>query len=57
MATITISAARADLSGLIARAQAGEETVLVRRKVPAAKPVPVNLAPAQRRFGALRAGW
>jgi prevent-host-death family protein len=53
MATYTIRAAKTHLSKLVARAEAGEEIVLIRDKEPVAKIVPV--APRQkRRFGRLK---
>jgi prevent-host-death family protein len=54
MTTVTIHAAKTTLSQLIARAEAGEEIVLARGKVPVAKLVPISPAPVERRFGALR---
>ena len=54
MATVTLHAARTQLSQLIARAEAGEEIVLTRGNRPIAKFVAFAPAPAKRRFGALR---
>ena len=54
MAIVTIQAAKATLSRLIARAEAGEEIVLARGKRPVAKLVPFALAQGERNFGALR---
>lgn len=42
MKTVTIHAAMATLSKLVARAEAGEEIVLARGKVPIAKIVPTT---------------
>ncbi|MSP21332.1 MAG: type II toxin-antitoxin system Phd/YefM family antitoxin [Alphaproteobacteria bacterium] len=54
MATVTIHAAKTNLSRLIARVEAGEEITLARGKVAVAKLVPVPPANAGRKFGALR---
>jgi len=53
MDTVTIHAAKTNLSQLLARVEAGEEIVLARGKHPVAKLVPMD-APPKRRFGALR---
>jgi len=54
MKTVTIRAAKAALSQLIARAEAGEETILARGKMPVAKIVPYRPLVPKRQFGALR---
>jgi prevent-host-death family protein len=54
MKTVTIHAAKTNLSQLLARVEAGEEIILARGKVPIAKLVPFQSPPSKRRFGALR---
>jgi antitoxin (DNA-binding transcriptional repressor) of toxin-antitoxin stability system len=54
MKTVTIHAAKTTLSQLVARAEAGEEIVLARGKVPIAKIVPYHPVAPKRQFGALR---
>lgn len=54
MKTVTIHAAKATLSQLVARAEAGEEIILVRGNVPIAKIVPYHAVVPKRQFGALR---
>ena len=54
MKTVTIHAAKTNLSQLLARVEAGEEIVLARGKNPIAKLVPFQPSPSKRRFGALR---
>jgi len=51
--TISVSVAKTQLSRLIARAEAGEEIVIARRRKPVAKLVPI-VSKAKRVFGALR---
>jgi antitoxin (DNA-binding transcriptional repressor) of toxin-antitoxin stability system len=46
--------AKAHLSGLVARAEAGEEIVLARGKEPAARLVPIPGAPQRWRPGRLK---
>ena len=53
MPTYTIHAAKANLSKLVARAEAGEEIVLARGKDPVAKIVPIKSKP-KRQFGRLK---
>lgn len=53
MATYTIDAAKANLSKLVARAEAGEEIVLARGKKPVARIVPILPRP-KRRYGRLK---
>jgi prevent-host-death family protein len=50
MAEITIHAAKTNLSKLIARAQAGEEIVILKGKTPVAKLTAIA-PPAKRKFG------
>jgi len=55
MATYTIHAAKANLSKLVARAEAGEEVILVRGKDPVVKIIPLELKPIpKRQFGRLK---
>ena len=54
MKTVSIHAAKTNLSQLLARVEAGEEIVLARGKRPIAKLVPFGPPAATRRFGALR---
>ena len=54
METVTVQAAKASLSQLLARVEAGEEVVLTRGGRPIARLVPFTLRPGKRRFGALR---
>jgi prevent-host-death family protein len=54
MKTVTIHTAKTTLSQLVARAEAGEEIILARGKVPIAKIVPYHPAVPKRQFGALR---
>jgi antitoxin (DNA-binding transcriptional repressor) of toxin-antitoxin stability system len=53
MASYTIRAAKADLSKLIAHAEAGQEVVLLRGKKAVAKIVPVTPKP-ERIFGRIK---
>lgn len=54
MKTVTIHAAKTTLSQLVARAEAGEEIILARGKMPIAKIVPYHPVVPKRQFGALR---
>jgi antitoxin (DNA-binding transcriptional repressor) of toxin-antitoxin stability system len=55
MEFVAIRKAKATLSRLLARVEAGEEIVLARGKKPIAKLVPFRTPPAtMRQFGALR---
>ena len=57
MAVVTIRTAKASLSQLVARAEAGEEIVLLRGTQPVAKIVPIEpIKPSERKrqFGAYR---
>jgi prevent-host-death family protein len=55
MSIVTIHKAKTELSKLIARAEAGEEIVIARGKLPVARLVPIAKEPSQarRRPGAL----
>ena len=54
MALVTIRQAKAQLSRLIARAEAGEEIVIARGRQPAVKLTPIRKRATRRRFGALK---
>jgi prevent-host-death family protein len=54
MDTVTIHTAKATLSQLLVRVEAGEKIVLARGKVPIAKIVPYQPVAPKRQFGALR---
>lgn len=54
MKTVTVHAAKTHLSRLIERAEAGEEVVIARGKVPVVRLVPVKVGKPERRFGAYR---
>jgi prevent-host-death family protein len=54
MVTVNIRAAKANLSRLLARVEAGEEIVISRGTTPVARLTPVRSQPASRRFGALK---
>ena len=54
MATVTIHAAKTNLSQLLARVEAGEEIILARGKQPIAKLTPYVPLRSKRQFGALR---
>jgi len=53
MATVTVHAAKTQLSKLIARALEGEEVIIARGTVPVVRLVPVTPKP-RRQFGALK---
>jgi prevent-host-death family protein len=54
MTTVTVHAAKTQLSKLIARAEAGEEVIIARGKKPVVRLVPVGEAKPQRQFGAMK---
>jgi prevent-host-death family protein len=54
MPTVTIHAAKTNLSKLLALVEAGEEIVIARGKTPVARLTPVRSPPARRRFGAMK---
>ena len=54
METVTIHAAKTQLSRLLARVERGEEIVLARGKHPVARLVPYRAVATKRNFGALR---
>ncbi len=57
MATVTIHAAKTNLSKLIARAEAGEEIVIARGKEPVVRLTPVAEKKAGRGFGSMKGIW
>jgi prevent-host-death family protein len=54
VAIVTIRRAKAQLSKLIERAEAGEEIVIARGGRPAVKLTPIGKRATRRRFGALK---
>ena len=54
MKPVTVHVAKTHLSRLIKRAQAGEEVVIARGRVPVVRLVPVRRAKGGRTFGAMR---
>jgi prevent-host-death family protein len=54
MSVVTIHAAKANLSKLLARVEAGEEIVIAGGKSPIARLTPIRHRPAARRFGAMK---
>ena len=54
MSIFTIRAAKANLSKLLARAEAGEEIVIAPGRTPIARLTPIHASPAKRQFGAFR---
>lgn len=54
MTVVTVHQAKTHLSSLLKRAEAGEEIVVARGKVPVATLVPYRAAAERRRPGALR---
>ena len=54
MTTVTIYAAKTQLSKLIARVEAGEEVIIARGKKPVVRLVPVAEATPRRQFGAMK---
>jgi prevent-host-death family protein len=54
MTTVTIHAAKTQLSKLIARVEAGEEVIIARRDKPVARLVPVKPGRPKRRFGSMK---
>ena len=54
MSTVTVHAAKTNLSKLLARVEAGEEIVIARGKIPIARLTPIHAPPAARHFGALK---
>jgi prevent-host-death family protein len=54
MSTVTVHAAKTNLSKLLARVEAGEEIVIARGRIPIARLTPINAPPAKRQFGAFK---
>jgi prevent-host-death family protein len=54
MSTVTVHAAKTNLSRLLARVEAGEEIVIARGKTPIARLTPIHPRPPTRRFGAMK---
>ena len=54
MSTVTVHAAKTNLSKLLARVEAGEEIVIARGKIPIARLTPIHAPPTKRRFGAFK---
>jgi prevent-host-death family protein len=54
MDSVTIHAAKTNLSQLLARVEGGEEIIIARGKEPIAKLVPFRPPTPKRQFGALR---
>lgn len=54
MTTVTIHAAKTQLSKLIARVEAGEEVIIARRDKPVARLVPIEPAKPKRQFGSMK---
>lgn len=54
MKTVTVHTAKTHLSRLIQKAEAGEEVIIARGKVPAVRLVPVRAGKTARRSGAYR---
>jgi len=54
MKSVTIHAAKTNLSRLIEAACAGEDVVIARGKIPVVRLVPVDARKPKRRFGSMR---
>jgi prevent-host-death family protein len=54
MAIVTVHQAKTQLSKLLARAEAGEEIIIARGRVPAVKLTPVGKPAIRRRFGSMK---
>jgi prevent-host-death family protein len=54
MSTVTVHAAKTNLSKLLARVEAGEEIVIARGATPIARLTPIYASPAKRQFGAFK---
>jgi prevent-host-death family protein len=54
MTTVTIHAAKTQLSKLIARVEAGEEVIIARRDKPVARLVPIEPPKPKRQFGSMK---
>ena len=51
---VSVHEAKTNLSRLIERAEAGEEVIIARGKVPVARIVPLAQPKVERRFGAMK---
>lgn len=54
MTTVSMHEAKTHLSRLVNQAEAGEDVIIMRDKVPVARLVPIAAAPARREPGRLR---
>jgi prevent-host-death family protein len=54
MTTVTVHAAKTNLSKLLAQVEAGEEVVIMRGSTPVAKLVPIEKPRPRREFGRLK---
>lgn len=54
MTTVSMHEAKTHLSRLVCQAEAGEDIIITRDKVPVARLVPIQPAPIQREPGRLR---
>ena len=54
MTTVTVHAAKTNLSKLLAQVEAGEEVIIMRGSTPVAKLVPVEPSRPRREFGSLK---
>jgi antitoxin (DNA-binding transcriptional repressor) of toxin-antitoxin stability system len=54
MSIVTIHVAKANLSKLLARVEAGEEIIIARGKAPIARFTRISARTAARRFGAMK---
>jgi prevent-host-death family protein len=51
---VSVHEAKTHLSRLIERAEAGEEVVIARGKIPVVRLVPISMPKVERRFGAMK---
>jgi prevent-host-death family protein len=54
MSTVTVHAAKTNLSKLLARVEAGEEIVIARGRTPIARLTPIHAPEPKRQFGAFK---
>jgi prevent-host-death family protein len=54
MVTVTVRAAKTQLSELIARAEAGEKVIIARRDKPVVRLAPVEQPKPKRQFGSMK---
>jgi prevent-host-death family protein len=50
----SVHAAKTNLSKLLERAEAGDDVVIARGKIPVARLTPIKAVPRARRFGAMK---